>query len=570
MKYAIGIDFGTESGRAVLVDLAAGAELATTVHVYANGVIDRRLPAPDDDLRLEPDWALQDPDDYLATIQATVPSVLRDAGIDGADIVGLGIDFTACTMLPTTADGVPLCRLPEFRREPHAWVKLWKHHAAQPEADRINELAGARGEAWLPRYGGRISSEWFYSKCLQILDEAPRIYDAADRLIEAADWVTWQLTGVETRNACTAGYKAIWSKSDGFPDPSFFAGLDPRFERVVDDKMLRRIAPLGGSAGELSAAGAALTGLPPGTPVAVANVDAHVSVPAVGVVEPGTMVVVMGTSTCHLALGSRLALAEGMCGVVEDGIIPGYFGYEAGQSAVGDIFAWFTGRAVPPDVHEHARRDGVSVHRVLERVAAALRAGESGLLALDWWNGNRSILVDVDLSGLLIGATLATRPADIYRALLEATAFGTRAIIESLETAGIAVGRVVACGGLPERNELLMQISVDVTGREFDVAASTQASAVGSAIYGAVAAGSGRGGFDTLEDAAAAMARPHVRTYRPDPAEAATYDALYREYMILHDYFGRGANDVMKVLRSIRATARAASEPPVAAGSPPS
>ena len=379
MRCAIGIDFGTMSGRAVLVDLATGAELSAAVHEFANGVIERHLPAPDSDVRLEPDWALQDPADYIATIQATVPRLLAETGIEAADVVGLGIDFTPCTMLPTTSTARRSARLREFRRDPHAWVKLWKHHAAQPEADRINATAAARGEPWLPRYGGRISSEWFYSKSLQILDEAPNVYRAADRLIEAADWVVWRLTGVETRNSCTAGYKAIWSKQEGFPDPSYFGELDPAFAAVVDDKMSRddpsdrRPSPAA-----CPAEAAAWTGLRPGTPVAIANVDAHVSVPAVGVTEPGTMVAVMGTSTCHLVLGSRLALAEGMCGVVEDGIIPGLFGYEAGQSAVGDIFAWFTAQAVPPDVHERARRDGLTVHAILERDAARLRPGRIG------------------------------------------------------------------------------------------------------------------------------------------------------------------------------------------------
>jgi L-ribulokinase len=552
VRYAIGVDFGTESGRAVLVDVATGRELATAIHQYANGVIDRHLPPPNEDVVLEPDWAIQDPDDYVATVQATIPRLLAETGVDPADVVGLGIDFTACTMLPTTSDGTPLCRLPEYRREPHAWVKLWKHHAAQPEADRINAAAVRLSEPWLPRYGGRISSEWFFSKSLQILDEAPVVYRAADRLIDAADWIVWQLVGVETRNSCTAGYKAIWSKSDGFPAREYFTALDPAFAGVVDDKMSRDIRPLGQEAGGLTAEAASWTGLRPGTPVAIANVDAHVSVPAVGVTQPGTMVAVMGTSTCHMVLGTGLALAEGMCGVVEDGIIPGLFGYEAGQSAVGDIFAWFTRQAVPPDVHEAARRAGSSVHAVLEEEAARLRPGQSGLIALDWWNGNRSILVDVELSGVLVGATLATRPADIYRALLEATVFGTRAIIESLEAAGVAVDQLVACGGLPERNALLMQLSADITGREVHVAASAQAPALGAAMHGAVAAGASRGGHETIADAVAAMVRPHARTFRPDPATKAAYDALFAEYRTLHDYFGRGANDVMRRLRDVR------------------
>jgi L-ribulokinase len=552
MRCAIGLDFGTESGRAVLVDVATGAELATAIHEYANGVIDRRLPPPHEDVTLEPDWALQDPDDYVATVQSTIPTLLRETGIDPADVIGIGVDFTSCTVLPTTADGTPLCRIPELRGEPHAWVKLWKHHAAQPEADRITSLAAARGEPWLSRYGGRVSSEWLFPKALQLLDEAPAVYRAAERIIEAGDWLVWQLTGVETRNSCAAGYKALWSKAEGFPEPGFFAELDPAFGSVVGDKVPRAVRSVGDRAGELTAEAAAWTGLRPGTPIAVASVDAHVSVPATGVTEPGALVAVMGTSTCHMALSSRLVLAEGVAGVVEDGIIPGFFGYEAGQAAVGDIFAWFAREAVPPNVHEQARRSGRGIHAVLEDQAARLRPGQTGLLALDWWNGNRSILADAELSGVVVGLTLATQPADIYRALLEATAFGTRTIIESLEAAGVGVERILACGGLAERSALLMQLSADITGRELAVAASGQVAALGAAMYGAVAAGSAAGGYDSVGDAAAAMVRPATRTYRPDPATRATYDALYAEYMALHDHFGRGGTDVMHRLRGLR------------------
>jgi L-ribulokinase len=552
-KFCVGVDFGTESGRATLVDVGTGEEVATAVYEYQNGVIDEHLPAPDDDVRLESDWALQDPQDYVRTFQVAVRSVLAQSGVDPADVIGIGTDFTACTMLPTTADGTPLCALPEFRRRPHAWVKLWKHHAAQPQADRINAVARERGEPWLERYGGRISSEWFYSKALQILEQAPEVYAAADRLIEAADWVIWQLTGVETRNNCTAGYKAIWSKQDGFPPDAYFAALDPRFEHVVDEKMSRRISRIGDRAGVLSAQAAEWTGLRPGTVVAVGNVDAHVSVPAATVVRPGTMVAIMGTSICHMVLGQDLKSVEGMCGVVEDGIVPGLFGYEAGQSGVGDIFAWFVEHAVPPEYHDRVRATGTDVHRVLEADAAALRPGESGLLALDWWNGNRSVLVDVDLTGMLVGATLATKAPEIYRALIEATAFGTRVIVDSFESNGVAVNEIVAAGGLPERNQLLMQIYADVTDRVFRVPASSQTPALGSAMFAAVAAGSALGGYDSIVDAASRMARLRETSYRPNPAHRAVYDQLYDEYRTLHDYFGRGANDVMKRLKALRA-----------------
>ncbi len=557
--YALGVDFGTESGRAVLVDCADGSELGTCVYPYRNGVIDERLPPPDDDVLLEPDWALQDPRDYVRTFQEAVPALLAETGVAPADVIGIGIDFTSCTMLPTLADGTPLCLLDGLRRKPHAWVKLWKHHAAQPEADRINEVAEERAETWLPRYGGRISSEWFFAKALQILDEAPEVYAHADRLIEAADWAVWQLTGVETRNTCTAGYKAMWSKRDGFPADAYFAALNPRFAHIVDEKMSRQLAPIGSRAGGLSPQAAAWTGLQPETPVAVANVDAHVSAPAVTVTHPGTLVAIMGTSICHILLGAQLADIDGMCGVVEDGVVPGLYGYEAGQSAVGDIFAWFVERSVPPEYHEAARRRGIDVHHVLTEAAAALRPGESGLLALDWWNGNRSVLVDADLRGVLMGMTLATRPPEIYRALIEATAFGTRIIIDAFEKAGVPVEGIVACGGLPERNPLLMQIYADVTGRELAVAASKQAPALGSAMFGAVAAAAAAGGYDTIVDASREMAHLSGTTYKPNAAHRETYEALYREYVRLHDLFGRGGDDVMRRLKRIQLdTARAA------------
>ena len=556
-RYAIGVDFGTGSGRAVVVDVADGRQLATAVSEYSHGVIDEVLPLDDRRVVLPPDWALQDPEDYLRVFREAIPAVLCQSGVDPTDVIGLGVDFTACTMLPAKADGTPLATIPELRANPHAWPKLWKHHAAQPEADRINAVAEATGQAWLDRYGGRISSEWFFSKALQILDEAPEIYAAADRLIEAADWVVWRLTGVETRNACTAGYKALWSKRDGFPDTSYFAALDPRLATIVDDKMSRGVRFAGERAGGLSEEAAAWTGLPVGTAVAVGNVDAHVAVPAATVVEPGRMVMIMGTSTCHIVLSAEERAVPGMCGYVQDGVIPGFFGYEAGQSCVGDHFGWFVENAVPEAYGQEARERGMDVHGLLEEKAARMKAGESGLLALDWWNGNRSVLVDAALGGLLVGATLATVPEEIYRALIEATAYGTRVIIETFEANGVPIREIVACGGLADKSPLTMQIYADVTGLPFRLSASEQTPALGSAMFGAVAAGAAAGGYATIEDASAAMARLKDRVHEPIAANREVYDVLYREYVRLHDYFGRGGNDVMKVLKGLRADARA-------------
>lgn len=550
-KYALGVDFGTESGRALLVDVQTGEEVASAVHPYANGVIDETLP--ESGVRLEPDWALQDPNDYLEVFKQAIPAVLRQSGVEPADVIGVGIDFTACTILPTKADGTPLCFLPQHRSRPHAWVKLWKHHAAQPEANKLNAIARELGCNFLDRYGGKISSEWFVPKTMQIVDEDPEIYAAADRIIEAADWVVWQLTGVEKRNLTAAGYKALWSRREGFPPEAFFKALDPRLEHLVDEKIGRTVYDLGQNAGGLTAQAAQWTGLQPGTAVAIANVDAHVAVPAAAVAEPGRMVIIMGTSNCQMVLSEREHFVPGICGYVEDGIIPGFFGYEGGQACVGDHFAWFTENCVPGLYAQEAAQRAVSLHQLLEEQAASLKPGASGLVALDWWNGNRSVLVDADLTGAIVGMTLATRPEEIYRALIEATAYGTRMIIENFEASGVPVREIVATGGLPDRNKLLMQIYADVTGRTLRIAGTRQAGAKGSAMHAAVAAGKAAGGYDTIVEATRAMAGLRAERYDPQPEAVKVYDTLYAEYRTLHDYFGRSGNDVMKRLKALKA-----------------
>ncbi|WP_127594732.1 ribulokinase [Paenibacillus lautus] len=552
-KYTIGVDYGTQSGRAVLVNLADGQEVADHVTPYRHHVIDEFLPGTGK--KLEHDWALQHPGDYLEVLKASVPAVIQQSGIDPADVIGIGIDFTACTMLPVDELGEPLCFHPELADQPHSWVKLWKHHAAQPEADKINAIAAERGEAFLPRYGGKISSEWMIAKVWQILDEAPAIYERADRFLEATDWVISQMTGQIVRNSCTAGYKAIWHKQDGYPSREYFKALDPRLEDLADTKLRGEVRPLGSSAGGLTEKMAEMMGLTPGIAVAVGNVDAHAAVPAVGVVTPGKLVMAMGTSICHMLLGTEEKQVEGMCGVVEDGIIPGLYGYEAGQSAVGDIFEWYVEEALPAYVKEAASEEGIGVHQWLEREAAAYKPGQTGLLALDWWNGNRSVLVDTDLTGLVLGMTLLTKPQEIYRTLLEATAFGTRKIVDAFHENGVAVDVLYACGGLPQKNRLLMQIYADVTNREIVVADSKQTPALGAAMFAAVAAGQAQGGYDSIIDAAEKMARVKEETFKPIPEHVEVYEQLYQEYSKLHDYFGRGENDVMKRLKRIKQTA---------------
>lgn len=540
----VGVDFGTLSGRAVVVRVADGAELGAAVHEYRHGVMDTVLASSG--RPLPPDWALQDPADYLDVLRHAVPAAVADAGIGASQVIGIGTDFTACTVLPVLDDGTPLCEFSELRDRPHAYPKLWKHHASQPQADRITELARSGSQAWLARYGGKISAEWQFAKALQLLEEDPDTYRLTGRWIEAADWIVWQLTGTETRNACTAGYKGIWQ--DGrYPSPQFLAALHPGFADFAAGKLAHPVSPLGGLAGSLTAQAAARTGLPEGIAVAVGNVDAHVTAPAANAIAPGQMVAIMGTSTCHVMNGAALAEIPGMCGVVDGGIVAGSWGYEAGQSGVGDIFAWFADHAVPPGYHAEARRRGVTLHQLLSAEAAAQLPGAHGLIALDWLSGNRSVLVDHHLSGAIVGLTLASRAPDIYRALLEATAFGTRVIIDAFQAAGLPVTELVIAGGLM-RNELLMQIYADVTRRPLSLVASDQAPALGSAIHAAVAAGA----YPDVPAAAAAMGRMHKAAFTPDELSADVYDQLYADYVLLHDHFGRGPNEVMHRLRALR------------------
>jgi len=553
-SYVVGVDFGTLSGRAVVVRVEDGAEMGSAVHDYAHGVVEDRLPGSS--VRLPPSWAVQVPEDWREVLRQAVPKAVAAAGVAPADVIGIGTDFTACTVLATLRDGTPLCELADLGQRPHAYPKLWKHHAAQPHADRINAMAHGRAEPWINRYGGKISSEWQFAKALQLLEEDPEVYGRAERWIEAADWIIWQLCGEETRNVCTAGYKGIY-QDGGYPSREFLESLNAAFGGFVDDKLAHPLAPLGGRAGSLTAQAARWTGLPEGIAVAVGNVDAHVTCAAANAVEPGRLVAIMGTSTCHVMPSDALAEVPGMCGVVADGIVPGLWGYEAGQSAVGDIFAWFVDTQVPPAYAEGAASGGLSVHDYLTQLAAGQRVGAHGLVALDWHGGNRSVLVDHDLSGVLVGATLATRPEDVYRALIEATAFGTRVIVDALEAAGVPVNELIVAGGLL-KNRFLMQVYADVLRRPLGVIASEQGPALGSAIHAAVAAGA----YEDIHAAAGAMGKVRRAAYEPDPSNADAYDRLYAEYRRLHDYFAGPAwspdgNDVLRRLRTLRNEARA-------------
>ncbi|MGC4789307.1 ribulokinase [Micromonospora sp. DT178] len=541
-RFVVGVDFGTLSGRAVVVDVADGVVRGEAVHPYRHGVITERLP---DGTPLPPDWALQHPDDHREVLRVAVPAALRAAGVRPEDVCGIGVDATSCTMLPALADGTPLCELPDLAGRPHAYPKLWKHHAAQRQAVRINDVAAARGESWLPRYGGRVSAEWQLAKALEVLQEDPAVFDRAERFIETADWLVWQLCGRETRNVSAAGYKGL--RQDGrYPSAEFLRALHPRLDGLLP-RVDGPLVPMGARAGGLTADAAAWTGLPVGTTVAAGAIDAHVTAAAARAVEPGRMLAVLGTSTCLIMNAAAYREVPGVCGVVDGGVTTGAWGYEAGQSGVGDIFAWYARNALPAGYADEARRRGLSPYELLDTLAADQPVGGHGLLALDWHSGNRSVLMDHELSGVLVGLTLATRPEEIWRALLEATAFGARTVVDAFTAAGVAVDELTVAGGLTD-NRLLLRIYADVLGRPLHVVDSTHPAALGAAIHAAVAAGA----YPDVPAASAAMGAARRETWHPDPARAAAYDELYAEYRALHDHFGRGGTDVLHHLRTLR------------------
>lgn len=536
-RYALGLDFGTESVRALAVDCMTGDEVSEAVESYRHGVLIKYLPGSNEPL--PHDFALQHPQDYMESSLKAIEKVLKDISAD--EIIGIGVDFTACTILPIKKDGTPIMQLDPYKNNPHAWVKLWKHHAAQPEADKINEIAHERNEPFLKYYSGLISSEWMLPKSWEIARMAPDVYEAADIIIDGGDWAVYQITGKFCRNACVAGYKGLWNSEMGFPSKDFLRSLDPKIMNL-DDKWLKNIVYPGQCVGGVSELFASKSGLKPGTPVSAATIDAHSGVPGMGVSGEGPICIIMGTSSCHMVLSKQLLFFDGYAGVVKDGILPGFYGYESGQSAVGDIFTWFARDFLKPDGDPFLE---------LSKKAASLKPGESGLVALDWMNGNRSVLMNAHLTGSIVGLMLDSKPEEVYRAFIEGTAFGTRIILETHQKAGIPVEELVVCGGLV-KDPLILQTYADVTGLPFKVAASNQAVALGAAMLGAVAAGPDNGGFATFEEAILSMAKPPLKTYKPETGTKAVYDKLYSIYLQCHDLFGREFPDIMKNLKQIK------------------
>ena len=541
-KYTIGIDFGTLSARAVALDLETGSEVAEAVLEYPHGVMDVQLPCGK---KLPPQYALQHPQDYLDALKAVIGGVLQK--VDKQDVKALCIDFTTCTILPVDEKGTPLCFYPEFRSEPHAYVKLWKHHGAVKQAQEFDRVAYERNEPWLLNNGGTSSSESMFPKILETVQEAPAVYEKTYRYYEAVDWLSLVLTGVETHNPCMAGLKAYWDAELGYPSNDYFREVHPMLEGVIGTKVSANVGRVDSLAGYISAEGAALTGLMEGTPVAMPIGDAHASLPALNVSGDGEALLVVGTSGVLMVNAPKKAIVPGICSLVDGGVYPGMCTLEAGQAGLGDCFDWFVKNCVPGKYETEAKDRGISVHTLLQEKVSVQRPGESRLVALDWLNGNRSILKNDGLSGLILGLNLRTRPEEIYRALLEATAYGLRVILDNYEAHGVHISNICAAGGIAMKSPFLMQIYADVLNRTIVVGDSAQSGARGSALYAAVAAGE----FATIQEAAAHYACPDKGSYAPIPENVAIYEKLYQEYKLLHDHFGRGGNAVMDRLYDI-------------------
>lgn len=547
-KYSIGIDFGTLSARALLVQVETGEEITSSVFEYPHKVIENELPCGKE---LGAGWSLQDPQDYLDALQAVIRGVLEESRISSADVIGVGVDFTSCTMLPVDRNNTPLCMLPRFRSEPHAYAKLWKHHAAQYCAERIDRAIERMGGDLLHLYGGKTNSEWMLPKVMQLAEEAPQVYAACDRIVEAGDWIVWQLTGERVRSTCMAGYKSFWNYKNGYPRQDFFTALNPALGDLMESKLAGPLKNVGECAGTVTPQMADFTGLKAGTAVSAAAIDAHASLPACGISEPGKLLLVLGTSTCHIVLDQAEKEIPGICGVVKDGILPGLFAYEAGQNCVGDSFAWFVNNCVPESYVTDARAKHRNIYQYLQEKAETLCAGESGLLALDWWNGVRSTLMNYNLSGLILGLTLQTKPEEIYRALIEATAFGARKIMETYQNGGISVDELYAAGGIAAKDTMTMQIYADVCNRDIYVAGSAQSGALGSAFYGIAAAGEEKSGYRDMNEIVR-LGRLQQVCYHPDPENVRVYEILYKEYNKLYACFGSDENPVMNTLKALK------------------
>ena len=539
-RFVIGVDFGTLSARSVIINVRNGALISSFESNYDHGIIHSILPHGK--ILLPPDWCLQDPNDYIKALETVVCHVVKESHIPKEKIIGLSIDFTSCTILPVNKKGVPLCNIEQFKSRPHAYAKLWKHHAAQPYADEINQKLKTFPNSVNAFYGDQISAELLLPKVLQIIREDPELFTNIDNICEAGDWICRILTGNLKKSISMAGYKGMYFNELGFPDEDFFERIEVRLKNCMSSILRGKISRLSEPFGTLNEEWANRLGLCSGMPIGCPVIDSHAGIAGSGIFREGQMMIAIGTSSVQACLSLQPCASKGIVGTIRDTVVPGYYLWESGLPAVGDALTSF------------ARLTCGQPSSFLELTdeAQKLSVGESGLISLDWWNGNKTPFINSSLSGLIVGLRLDTTRGEIFRSLIEATAFGTRNILEHIEDNGSTIDEIIACGGITNKNPFIMQVYSDTLGKKIQVVQNEQTMAVGAAIYAAVAAGSKLGGYDSIEEAITMMARGGTTNYYPEPSRHKKYSELYKIYCRLSQHFGNEYAEIMAELSQFR------------------
>lgn len=546
-KYSIGLDFGTLAARAVMVDVATGEELATSTFGYQDAVIDRVLPGTD--ITLPTDFALQNPRDYKEAIVSLLRDILQRSGVGADDVIGIGVDSTASTVLALDEDFEPLCMNPKYRDNPHSWIKMWKHHSPQEQADRINEVARLRDEDFLQHCGGKVSAEWYYPKMMETLECAPEIFEAAEYFVELGDWIVYLLTGERKRSSTIASLHSHWDSERGFPPEGFFQSLNPQMVEAVRKNARIPVCSIFSKAGTLKSEIAAQTGLLEGTVVSMADTDSPVALFSLGVTRENTAALILGTSSVFMLLSKKAHYIPGAMASVKDQMMPGFYGNMFGQPAVGDVFDWFVTNMLPYKYYLQARENDESIFDVMNRYIERIDPENTQVLALDWLNGSRSLLQNTNLSGGLIGLTLATKPEQIYHALVESTAFELKTILEAITEAGIPLEQICACGGISRKSPAIMQMFADILELPISTVASRETVCRGAAILGAVAAGADNGGYDTISEAVESMCCKPTMWYHPRREAVKGYRRRYEQYQKLYRYFGEENSEIMRFVK---------------------
>lgn len=545
-KYTIGLDFGSLSGRAVLYDIETGNAIESSTYDYRHALMKNYLP---DGTKVPYKFSLQHPQDYLDTMIITVKDVIEEVSVD--DIIGIGIDFSSSTTIPVNSEGTPMCFFSDFTSEPNAYAKAWNHHSSKKYAIKMTELAKEQYPDIINRYGGSIASAWLFPKLWELIEQAPDLYEEMSYYIEAGDWIVWQLTGKQVRSTAFAGFKGLWNPTDGYPPKEYLNQLNPKLAEAVDTKLNAPIKPVYSLAGKLTKSAAQMLGLKTGTTVTVANADNQAVIPAVNAIKDGQLIATMGNNISYLLASDEELFLNGISGVCKDTLLPNKYGYIAGPNPLGENFGWFLTNLIPPDYHQEAKNQNRNLHSYLAQLMMKLKPGESGVIAFDWFKGNRAIRSDFDLTAMFFGITNDTKTEELYRALIEACCFSARKVIDLLRENHFKIDELYCVGSLPEKNPFIMQLYADILNIPIKISDGNQSPALGSAIIAAYVAGSKNGGYDSFELACEKMSKIKDRIYMPIKENVEIYEQLYDIYCELYNILAIKNKTVLHRLRKL-------------------